>query len=41
MELDDERERCRRTIFKENYGRVDDNNALLHAHSWDIYLNEK
>ena len=41
VNLDDERERHWRMVFKENYGGVDDAKELLHAKRWDIYVNEK
>ena len=37
--LDDERERHWRIVFEDNAGGVDDEKALLHAKSWDIYVN--
>ena len=40
INIDDERERHWRNIFKENEGGVDEK-ALLHAKRWDLYLNEK
>ena len=39
VNLDNERERHCRMVFKENYGGVDDAEALLHANRWDIYVN--
>ena len=41
VNLDDERERHWRIVFKENGGGVDDAKALLHAKRWDVYVNEK
>ena len=41
INLDDERERHWSMVFEDNYGGVDGAKALLHAKSWDIYINEK
>ena len=41
VNLDDERERHRRMVPKDNAGGVEDAKALLHAKRWDIYVNEK
>ena len=40
VKLDDERERHWRMASEDNYGGVDDAQALLHAKRWDIYVNE-
>ena len=40
VNIDDERERHWRNIFKDNEGGVD-KKAFLHANRWDLYLNEK
>ena len=40
VNLDDERERHWRMVFKDNDGGVDYAKALLHAKRWDIYVNE-
>ena len=40
VNIDDERERHWRNVFEENEGGADEN-ALLHAKCWDLYLNEK
>ena len=39
--LDNMRERHWRVVFEDNDGGVDDKKALLHAKSWDVYVNEK
>ena len=39
--LDDERERHWRMVFKENDVGVDNTKALLYANRWDVYVNEK
>ena len=39
--IDDERGIHYRMVFKYNDGGVDDNNSLLHAKRWDVYVNEK
>ena len=39
--IDDERERHWRMVFKENDGGVEDEKALLHDKRWDVYVNEK
>ena len=41
VNIDNERERQRRMVFKENKGGVDDKKALIHAKRWDLYVNEK
>ena len=41
INLDDERERHWRMVFKDNYGGVDDAKELLHDKRWDIYVNDK
>ena len=41
INLDDNRERHYRMVFKDNDGGVDNAKALLHAKMWDIYVNEK
>ena len=41
VNLDNERECYWRMVFEENYGGVDDAKALIHAKSWDVYVNEK
>ena len=28
-------------VFEDNDGELDDENALLHAKRWDVYMNEK
>ena len=38
---DNERELHCRMTFKDNYGGVDNAKALLHANSWDVYVNAK
>ena len=38
--IDDERERHWRNVFKDNEGGVDEQ-ALLHAKRWDLYLYER
>ena len=40
VNIDDEMERHWINVFEENEGGVDEK-ALLHANSWDLYLNEK
>ena len=40
VNLDDDRERHWRMVFKDNYGGLDDKKALLHAKRWDVYVNE-
>ena len=39
VNLDNERECYWRMVFEENYVGVDDAKALLHAKSWDVYVN--
>ena len=39
VNLDDERERHWRMVFKDNEGGVDDKKALLHTKRWDLYVN--
>ena len=41
VNLDKERERHWRMVFKEHYGGVDDAKAFLHAKRWNLYVNEK
>ena len=41
VNLDDERERHWRMVFKDNDGEVDDEKEFLHDTRWDIYVNEK
>ena len=41
VNLHDERERHGMMAFKDNDKGVDDAKALLHAKSWDVYVNEK
>ena len=41
INLDDERERHWRMVFEDNYGGVDNANALPHAKRWILYVNEK
>ena len=41
INLDDERDRHLRMVFKDNYGGVDDEKELLHDKRWDIYVNYK
>ena len=41
VNLEDERERHRRMVFKENYWGVDGAKALIRANRWDVYVNEK
>ena len=40
VNLDNERERHWRMVFKDNDGELYDAKALLHAKRWDIYVNE-
>ena len=39
VNLDKERERHWRMVFKEHYGGVDDAKAFLHAKRWNLYVN--
>ena len=41
LNIDDERERHWRMVFKDNEGGVDDKKALLHTKRWYLYVNEK
>ena len=41
MAADDERERHWRIEFDENEGGIDDNNVLLHAKRWYVFMSEK
>ena len=41
INLYNERERHWRIVFEENDGGVGNEKTLLHAKSWDIYVNEK
>ena len=41
VNLDDERERHWRMVFKDNYGGVVDKNTFIHAKKWDFYVNKK
>ena len=37
--LDNERERHWRMVFEKNDVGVDENNSLLHAKRWNVYVN--
>ena len=41
VNLDNERERHCRMVFEDNGVGVDNENSLLHAKRWDLYVNEK
>ena len=41
VNLDNERECHWRIVFEDNDGGVDDENALLYAKMWDVYVDEK
>ena len=41
VNIDDERERHFRNVFKDNEGGVDDKKALIHAKRWDSYVNKE
>ena len=41
VNIDDEREWHWRNVFEDNEAGVDDKKALLHAKSWDLYVNDK
>ena len=41
VNLDNERERQWRVVFKDNAGGVEDYNELIHDKMWDVYVNDK
>ena len=41
MKLDYKREHHWRVVFEDNYRRLDDQKAILHAKRWYVYMDEK